>query len=75
MIRFIQEARKRAGLEVSDRIRLAVAANPELSEAIEEHRQLITDEVLAVSLELVDELDDVTDSDEELGLTLRVTKA
>jgi isoleucyl-tRNA synthetase len=59
VVRFIQEARKRSGFDVSDRIdlRWQVAAagdstlsDPEVSTAIIEHEQMIAAEVLATSL-------------------------
>ncbi|AQP50407.1 isoleucine--tRNA ligase [Tessaracoccus flavescens] len=74
VIRFIQEARKRAGLEVSDRIRIVLEAGPELTAAIAAHRDLIAGEVLAVEL-IQDEVDSATDEDEELNLRLRLVKA
>lgn len=74
VIRFIQEARKRAGLEVSDRIRIVLEAGPELAAAIAAHRDLIAGEVLAVEL-IQDEVDSATDEDEELNLRLRLVKA
>lgn len=74
VIRFIQEARKSAGLEVSDRIRITLEAGPELRAAVEAHRDLIASEVLAVDL-VLDEVDAPTDEDEELDLRLRLAKA
>jgi isoleucyl-tRNA synthetase len=47
-IRAVQEARKNAGLDVSDRIVLALNAAPEHAEALETHRELIAAETLAV---------------------------
>jgi isoleucyl-tRNA synthetase len=49
VVRMIQEARKNAGLDVSDRIELiwATADRTELAEAIREHGALVADEVLA----------------------------
>jgi isoleucyl-tRNA synthetase len=48
VIRLVQDARKAAGLEVSDRITLHwQAADPELTAALAEHGQLIAGEVLA----------------------------
>ncbi|WP_427871201.1 isoleucine--tRNA ligase [Leucobacter luti] len=46
-IRAVQEARKQAGLDVSDRIVLALNAEPELARALEAHRELIAAETLA----------------------------
>ncbi|AQP45470.1 isoleucine--tRNA ligase [Tessaracoccus flavus] len=74
VIRFVQEARKRHGLDVSDRIVLTVEADGQLAEAVETHRQLIADEVLAVELETA-AVADPTDVDEDLGLTIHLAKA
>ena len=56
VVREVQEARKRAGLEVSDRIQLhlGVAHFEELRVAAEEHRAMIAGETLADALLLVD---------------------
>jgi isoleucyl-tRNA synthetase len=52
VVRLIQEARKDAGLDVSDRIEAWwAAAGPELSAALTENGALIAAEVLAVSFE------------------------
>jgi isoleucyl-tRNA synthetase len=53
VVRLVQEARKSAGLEVTDRIELRwrVGGSPEPAEAIRTHRELLASEVLAVSLE------------------------
>ena len=74
VIRFIQEARKRAGLEVSDRILVVIEAGPEMTEAIAAHRDLIAAEVLALEL-IQDQVDAATDEDLELDLRLRLMKA
>jgi len=52
-IRDIQDARKAAGLEVSDRINLTLTVPSESVSAIEANRDLITAETLAVSLTVV----------------------
>ena len=50
VVRAVQEARKTAGLQVSDRIELWwEATDEELAAALDEHAQLITGEVLATS--------------------------
>ena len=74
VIRVVQEARKSAGLDVSDRILLRLAAGAELLEAIREHADLISDEVLAVDLQYGD-VEDPTAEEPELGLTVKITKA
>jgi isoleucyl-tRNA synthetase len=50
LIRAIQEARKEAGLEVSDRIQLALRMGPTVSEAVAAHRDTVVAETLAVDL-------------------------
>lgn len=49
LIRSIQQARRDAGLDVSDRIDLTVVASAEVVAAFEVHRELVTGETLAVS--------------------------
>ncbi len=49
-IRAVQEARKAAGLDVSDRIRLCVAGTADDNEAIERWREVIARETLAVDV-------------------------
>ncbi|MBB5744428.1 isoleucyl-tRNA synthetase [Microbacterium ginsengiterrae] len=49
-IRVVQEARKNAGLEVSDRIVLALNVSPEIAEALQGHAELIAGETLAVAI-------------------------
>jgi isoleucyl-tRNA synthetase len=80
VVRFVQDARKNAGLDVSDRIELwwRVGGSPEPAEAIRTHSTELTDEVLAVALHEgtpagSDGLFNA--SDEEHGLTIWLRKA
>jgi isoleucyl-tRNA synthetase len=52
VVRIVQEARKNAGLEVTDRIELwwQVGGSPEPAEAIRSHRDQLAQEVLAVAV-------------------------
>ncbi|MET7279691.1 isoleucine--tRNA ligase [Kribbella sp. NPDC005582] len=50
VIRSIQQARRDSGLEVTDRIRLTVTAEPAMAQAVETHRELIMRETLATDL-------------------------
>ncbi|SDD45762.1 isoleucine--tRNA ligase [Nocardioides lianchengensis] len=53
LIRQVQQARRDAGLEVSDRIALTVAGSAEVQAAARTHEQLITSETLATSYDVV----------------------
>ena len=54
VIREIQEARKKSGLEVTDRITLQWNADDEVSAAIATHQSEIADEVLATTIEQIE---------------------
>ncbi len=71
-VRVIQEARKAAGLEITDRITLTWSADGETAEALREHGATIADEVLATAF-AEGSAGDVTDKD--LGLTLSLARA
>jgi isoleucyl-tRNA synthetase len=47
LVRTVQEARKQAGLEVSDRIALRVTGSAEVEQAVSAHRAFLMDETLA----------------------------
>ena len=51
VVRAVQEARKQAGLEVSDRIALALGGDEELLAAAREHEAYIAGETLATSVD------------------------
>ncbi len=51
VVRLVQNGRKAAGLDVSDRIALSIRAEGELAEAVREHGAALAREVLAVSLD------------------------
>jgi isoleucyl-tRNA synthetase len=50
LVRRIQDLRKQADFEISDRITLVYKASPLLKDAIESHRQYIMDETLTVEM-------------------------
>ena len=55
LVRTVQDTRKLAGLEISDRITLCITGTPRVCAALDEHREYILTETLAV--ELVDSLE------------------
>jgi len=71
-IRAIQDARKAAGFDVSDRIHVIWNAEAESASAIEGGKSWISEEVLALSFERDTAL---AISDAELGLTLSIARA
>lgn len=52
VVRAIQSARRGAGFDVSDRIRLTVDGDEQVVAAVSTHRELVAAEVLAVELEV-----------------------
>ena len=50
LVRVVQQARREAGLQVSDRVRITVSAPDEVAAAAEAHREFITGETLADEL-------------------------
>jgi isoleucyl-tRNA synthetase len=65
LVRHIQEARKKKGLKITDRIRIRVDAAPELRAAIDALRDYIAEETLAIEIELASGF-----SDEDIAITI-----
>ena len=74
VVRLVQEARKKAGFDVSDRIRLQWAADGTLAEALDEHADLVAGEVLAVEMARATPDGDGWAGDDDLGLRYRVER-
>jgi isoleucyl-tRNA synthetase len=77
VVRLVQEARKGAGFEVSDRIALVWRAGAETAEALREHAALVSAEVLATEMREGDPKDEPGASvttDEGLDLRFSVTR-
>jgi isoleucyl-tRNA synthetase len=64
IVHAVQNARKEAGLEITDRIALALGGDEELLAAAREHRDYVAGEVLATSLAF--------DGDESPGASARI---
>lgn len=77
VIRNIQTARKKAGLNVDDRIKLSLStADTELSEAIEEYRDTIAEETLATEVASDQRFEhEATCMVEKVSLTVALEKA
>ena len=77
VVRVVQDARKQAGLDVSDRIALAWSAGTDVAEALAEHSAAIAEEVLATSVS--DDLGSLADAHEtqakDLDLIVRLRRA
>ena len=56
VVRVVQQARRQADLDVSDRIDLSIAAPPGVLAVVLAHQEFIAHETLAVSVALLDEL-------------------
>jgi isoleucyl-tRNA synthetase len=63
VVRVVQDARKNAGLEVSDRIALRVVLDAEGADAVRTHAHLVGGETLAVELEI--DVDDALAADDD----------
>lgn len=75
VVRNVQSARKQAGLQIDDRIVLGITVDDsELRQAIEEHRDAICAETLAVRLE-DSAADHITATIEGLDLAISIRKA
>ncbi|MGN0100968.1 MAG: class I tRNA ligase family protein, partial [Dietzia sp.] len=74
-IREIQEARRAAGFDISDRIRVRMAVPADRREWADRHAQLIAGEVLATDFALVDGLDSAEGEALELAEGVRMTLA
>jgi isoleucyl-tRNA synthetase len=65
-VRRVQDLRKKADLDVADRIRLVVEAAPGLRAALEAHREYVTTETLAVQMEFASPPADLPQTREKL---------
>ncbi len=74
IVHAVQNARKTAGLDVEDRIELALGGEQALMDAVSEHAQYVSGETLAVSLALGDDAPepDYREQTEVEGLTLEI---
>jgi isoleucyl-tRNA synthetase len=71
VVRFIQDARKTNGFEISDRINVSYNANADVIVAIASDLSHIQGEVLATQMQVDSAL---STGDNELGLTVKLIK-
>lgn len=75
VVRAVQQARRDAGLEVSDRIRLTLAGDADAVAAIEAHRELIAGETLATDLAVGEAGGGAVPVGEGSAVTIEVSRA
>ncbi|MCW3018152.1 MAG: isoleucyl-tRNA synthetase, partial [Solirubrobacterales bacterium] len=77
IVHAVQNARKSAGLQVEDRIKLVLAGDPALIDAAQAHRDYLAGETLSVALELGAAIDatelDYSEETEIDGLSLTIS--
>ena len=66
VVRSVQDARKQAGLEVSDRITLGVSGSPAVENALEVHRDYLMNETLATRWQ-IGQVDAKYTADRDMG--------
>jgi isoleucyl-tRNA synthetase len=77
LVNRIQNLRKNKGYDITDKIKIHIlSSSNEMDEAIREHKEYIMNQVLAISLKLVDILSEPTNLDfEEFNVSIRIDKA
>jgi isoleucyl-tRNA synthetase len=81
LVNRIQNLRKTSGFDITDKIKVYILSSDEMihfgmDKAIKEHKDYIMNQVLAVSLKLVDPLSDATLLDfEDFNISIRIDKA
>ena len=77
-VRRVQDLRKTAGFEISDRISLVYEASAQLAEAVSENKAYVMNETLTVSLKagpVSDQMVSVSDSFDDETVTIGIEKA
>jgi isoleucyl-tRNA synthetase len=76
VVRLIQQARKDADLEVTDRIRCHIETTSEIADALEDHRPWVSEAILATELTIAEGVDDDADATVEgHPVGIRVSRA
>ena len=75
LVNRIQNIRKSSGFEITDKIKVALSKNPQTDDAVNEYNTYICNQVLANSLELVDEMKNGTELNfDDFSLYVSVVK-
>ena len=75
LVNRIQNIRKNSGFEITDKIKVALSKNPQTDDAVNEYNTYICNQVLANSLELVDEMKNGTELNfDDFSLYVSVVK-
>jgi isoleucyl-tRNA synthetase len=75
LVNRIQNLRKSNGYDITDKIKIHILSSNEMDEAIHAHKEYIMNQVLAVSLKVVDILSDPVMLDfEEFNVSIRINK-
>lgn len=77
LVNRVQNLRKSSGFDITDKITISILSCPQMNEAIAAYREYIANQVLAVSIEVLDEaISDATVLDfEEFNLSVKIEKA
>ena len=77
LVNRVQNLRKSSGFDITDKITISILSCPEMNEAIAAYKEYIANQVLAVSIEILDEaISDATVLDfEDFNLSLKIEKA
>jgi isoleucyl-tRNA synthetase len=75
LVNRIQNMRKSNGYEITDKIKIHILSSNEMDGAINEHKEYIMNQVLAVSIKLVDILSEPSILDfEDFNISIRINK-
>ncbi|MDR1356633.1 MAG: isoleucine--tRNA ligase [Tannerellaceae bacterium] len=75
LVNRIQNMRKSSGYEITDKIKIHILSSNEMDEAVNEHKEYIKNQVLAVSIKLVDILSEPVILDfEDFNVSIRINK-
>ncbi|MDR2147687.1 MAG: isoleucine--tRNA ligase [Tannerella sp.] len=75
LVNRIQNLRKSSGLDITDKIKIEITSPPEIGESVRDYSDYIQKQVLAVSLDMVENLTDGTELDfEDFQVQVRITK-